>query len=258
MRINAEVCFLNPVELCNNNSHGLSSMPIRLLIADDERLFRQSLKILLETGTDIKVVAEAANGQEAVVLARNTEPDLAILDVDMPRMDGIKAIRLIRAISPRTRMLMLSVHHEDDKIRAAIRAGAIGYVLKDSDRDEFINIIRQTCAGKTQVSPYLAHLSLSGSELSSPTALPPQPTSAARLGLTELEVKILRLMTEGLSNEDISALTGIAQETVKGHLKTIFRKLDVKNRTEAAVLAVREGIDLAPNGAAKRHSRLGD
>lgn len=234
-------------------------MPIRLLIADDERLFRQSLKILLETGTDIRVVAEAANGQEAVALARDTEPDLAILDVDMPRMDGIKAIRLIRAISPRTRMLMLSVHHEDDKIRSAIRAGAVGYVLKDADRDEFIDIIRQTYAGKAQVSPYLAQLSLQGFEPFSPTDKPSHATtSATRLGLTDLEVKILRLMTEGLSNEEISDLTGIAQETVKGHLKTLFRKLDVKNRTEAAVLAVREGLDLAPNGADKDSSKLGD
>ena len=234
-------------------------MPIRLLIADDERLFRQSLKILLETGTDIQVVAEAANGQEAVALARDTEPDLAILDVDMPRMDGIKAIRLIRAISPRTRMLMLSVHHEDDKIRSAIRAGAVGYVLKDADRDEFIDIIRQTYAGKAQVSPYLAQLSLQGFEPFSPTDKPSHATtSATRLGLTDLEVKILRLMTEGLSNEEISDLTGIAQETVKGHLKTLFRKLDVKNRTEAAVLAVREGLDLAPNGANKDSSKLGD
>lgn len=234
-------------------------MPIRLLIADDERLFRQSLKILLETGTDIQVVAEAANGQEAVALARDTEPDLAILDVDMPRMDGIKAIRLIRAISPRTRMLMLSVHHEDDKIRSAIRAGAVGYVLKDADRDEFIDIIRQTYAGKAQVSPYLAQLSLQGFEPFSPTDKPSHATtSATRLGLTDLEVKILRLMTEGLSNEEISDLTGIAQETVKGHLKTLFRKLDVKNRTEAAVLAVREGLDLAPNGADKDSSKFGD
>lgn len=233
-------------------------MPIRLLIADDERLFRQSLKILLETGTDIHVVAEAANGQEAVRLARDTAPDLAILDVDMPRMDGIKAIRLIRAISPATRTLMLSVHHEDDKIRAAIRAGAVGYVLKDADRDEFIDIIRRTCAGEMLVSPYLAHLSLSGFEASDPSDTSASPTAAARLGLTQLEVKILRLMTEGLSNEDISSLTGIAQETVKGHLKTIFRKLDVKNRTEAAVLAVREGLDITPNGAVKRDSGLGD
>src|SRR6266478_2384518 len=136
------------------------SMPIKLLIADDERLFRQSLKILLESGTDIKVVADAANGQEAVTGARETEPDLALLDVDMPKMDGIKAARLIGAVSPRTKILMLSVHHEDEKINAATRAGAIGYILKDTDRAEFINIIRQTHAGKIVHSPYLAHLAL--------------------------------------------------------------------------------------------------
>src|SRR5688500_17562351 len=121
-------------------------MPIRLLIADDERLFRQSLRILLETGTEIRVVAEAADGQEAVVAVRATEPHLAILDVDMPRMDGIKAIRLIWAISPRTKMLMLFVHHEDDTIKAAIRSGASGYILMETDRVEFYNNIRHTHA----------------------------------------------------------------------------------------------------------------
>ena len=129
-------------------------MPIKLLIADDERLFRQSLKILLETGTDLRVVADAANGQEAVTGARATTPDLALLDVDMPKMDGIKAARLIAAVSPRTKILMLSVHHEDEKINAAIRAGAIGYILKDTDRADFIKIIRQTHAGKIPASPY--------------------------------------------------------------------------------------------------------
>jgi len=234
-------------------------MPIRLLIADDERLFRQSLRILLETGTDIKVVAEAANGHEAVAFARATEPDLAVLDVDMPRMDGIKATRLIRAISPRTKMLMLSVHQEDEKIRAAIRAGAVGYISKDADRHDFVNIIRQTHAGKISSSPYLAHLALEQ------IAFPQQASVrtitsnfAERSGLTELEVKILRLMTEGLSNEEISEITGIAQETVKGHLKSLFRKLDVKNRTEAAVLAVREGLDDHPIGGVKFDSKLGD
>jgi DNA-binding NarL/FixJ family response regulator len=217
-------------------------MAIKLLIADDERLFRQSLKILLETGTDIKVVAEAANGHEAVAFARDTEPHVAVLDVDMPRMDGIKATRLIRAVSPRTKTLMLSVHHEDEKIRTAIRAGAIGYISKDTDRHDFIQIIRQTHLGKLPSSPYLAHLALE----QMPEHFPPaakNPSFADRAGLTELEVKILRLMTEGLSNEEISEITGIAQETVKGHLKSLFRKLDVKNRTEAAVLAVREGLD---------------
>ncbi len=201
-------------------------MAIKLLIADDERLFRQSLKILLETGTDIKVVADAANGQEAVTGARETTPDLALLDVDMPKMDGIKAARLIAAVSPRTKILMLSVHHEDEKINAATRAGAIAH------------------AGKIVHSPYLAHLALEQTSNRQPAASQVRITQfCQRFGLTELELKILRLMSEGLSNEEISEITVLARETVKGHLKSLFRKLDVKNRTEAAVLAVREGLD---------------
>jgi DNA-binding NarL/FixJ family response regulator len=219
-------------------------MPIKLLIADDERLFRQSLKILLETGTDIRVVADAANGQEAVTEARQSMPDLALLDVDMPRMNGIKAARLITAVSPRTKILMLSVHHEDEKISAAIRAGAIGYILKDTDRADFINIIRQTHAGKISHSPYLAHLAVEPTSNRQPAASQARITLfCERFGLTELELKILRLMSEGLSNEEIGEITALARETVKGHLKSLFRKLDVKNRTEAAVLAVREGLD---------------
>lgn len=219
-------------------------MPIKLLIADDERLFRQSLKILLETGTDIKVVADAADGQEAVTGARESLPDLALLDVDMPRMNGIKAARLISAVSPRTKILMLSVHHEDDKIAAAIRAGAIGYILKDTDRGDFIDIIRQTHAGKIASSPYLAHLALEQPSARQAISHPARMAQfAERFGLTELELKILRLMSEGLSNEEISEIACLARETIKGHLKSLFRKLDVKNRTEAAVLAVREGLD---------------
>src|SRR5262245_9421167 len=110
------------------------SMPLKLLIADDERLFRQSLKILLETAKDIKVVAEAADGQEAVVKCRETEPDIALLDVRMPKMDGIKAAKLISALSPGTKILMLSIHDDDEKIGSAIKAGARGYILKDTDR----------------------------------------------------------------------------------------------------------------------------
>jgi DNA-binding NarL/FixJ family response regulator len=219
-------------------------MPIKLLIADDERLFRQSLKILLESGTDIKVVADAASGQEAVTGARETTPDLALLDVDMPKMDGIKAARLIGAVSPRTKILMLSVHHEDDKIHAAIRAGAMGYILKDTDRADFINIIRQAHAGKISSSPYLAHLALEqNSNRKTAASLVRITQFADRFGLTELELRILRLVTEGLSNEEISEITRLARETIKGHLKSLFRKLEVKNRTEAAVLAVREGLE---------------
>lgn len=217
-------------------------MPIKLLLADDETLFRQSLRVLLETGTNLKVVAEAANGQEAVIEAREVKPDLALLDVDMPKMDGIKAAKLISTVSPRTKVLMLSVHQEEDKIISAIRAGALGYVLKDTDRNEFINIIRKTHAGKTTTSPFLAQAAdISGSTQPSEPAARAQQF-AERFSLTPLEMQILSLMTEGLSNEEISQTTHLARETVKGHLKNLFRKLDVKNRTEAAVLAVRDGI----------------
>ncbi len=218
-------------------------MPLRLLIADDERLFRQSLKVLLETAKDLKVVAEAADGQEAVIKARETGPDIALLDVRMPKMDGIKAAKLISAMSPRTKILMLSIHDDDEKIVSAIRAGARGYILKDTDRADFIQIIRHTHTGKVHSSPYLAHLTLQQS-----TAYQEFPRDekekefSERYGLTELELKVLRFVAEGLNNEEISQLTRLARETVKGHLKGLFRKLQVKNRTEAAVLAVREGI----------------
>src|SRR5262245_43753355 len=170
-------------------------MPIKLLIADDERLFRQSLKILLETGTDIEVVADAGNGQEAVTGAQRQEPDLALLDVDMPKMDGIKAARLIGALSPRTKILMLSVHHEEDKIDAALRAGALGYILKDTDRAEFIRILRQTHAGKTPSSPYLANLAIQLNGNGKKHAQDRLAQFTDRYGLTELELKILRLVT---------------------------------------------------------------
>jgi DNA-binding NarL/FixJ family response regulator len=219
-------------------------MPLKLLIADDERLFRQSLKILLETAKDIKVVAEAADGQEAVIKCREMEPDIALLDVRMPKMDGIKAAKLIAALTPRTKILMLSIQDDDEKIASAIKAGAMGYILKDTDRLEFIEIIRHAYSGKIQPSPYLAQLTLdrsSGSE--GPPKNSRERQFSEKYKLTDLEFKVLQLVAEGLNNEEISHVTHVARETIKGYLKGLFRKLEVKNRTEAAVLAVREGID---------------
>jgi DNA-binding NarL/FixJ family response regulator len=218
-------------------------MPLRLLIADDERLFRQSLRKLLESAKDIKVVGEAADGQEAVLKARETTPDIALLDVRMPKMDGIKAAKLISATVPRTKILMLSIHDDDEKIISAIKAGASGYILKDADQADFIEILRHTHAGKIHSSPYLAHLTLERSPDHEPLANGDREREfSERYGLSELELKVLRLVAEGLNNEEISRLTKLARETIKGHLKALFRKLQVKNRTEAAVLAVREGI----------------
>lgn len=219
-------------------------MPLRLLIADDERLFRQSLRKLLESVKDIKVVAEAGDGQEAVLKAREAEPDIALLDVRMPKMDGIKAAKLISTMAPRTKILMLSIHDDDEKIISAIKAGASGYILKDADQTDFIQIIRHTQAGKTHASPYLAHLALERSPQRENVPHDEMERQfSERYGLSGLELKVLRLVAEGLNNEEISLLTRLARETIKGHLKALFRKLQVKNRTEAAVLAVREGID---------------
>jgi NarL family two-component system response regulator LiaR len=218
-------------------------MPLRILIADDERLFRQSLRVLLESAKELKVIAEAADGQEAVVKARETEPDIALLDVRMPKMDGIKAAKLISAVSPRTKILMLSIHDDDERIVSAIRAGARGYILKDTDRADFIQIIRHTHAGRAHSSPYLAHLTLESSSAQQDAAPDERERQfGERYRLTEVEIKVLQLVAEGLNNEEISQLTRLARETIKGHLKALFRKLQVKNRTEAAVLAVREGI----------------
>jgi two-component system, NarL family, response regulator LiaR len=219
-------------------------MPLRLLIADDERLFRQSLRTLLETAKDIAVVAEAADGREAVVKAKQTQPDMALLDVRMPKMDGIKAAKLISAVAPRTKILMLSIHDDDEKIVSAIKAGARGYILKDTDRADFIEIIRYTHAGKSHSSPYLAHLTLDETwRLDDSSREERERRFLDKYGLSDLELKVLHLVAEGLNNEEISRLTHVARETVKGQLKGLFRKLQVKNRTEAAVLAVREGID---------------
>jgi DNA-binding NarL/FixJ family response regulator len=218
-------------------------MPLKLLIADDERLFRQSLKILLETAKDIKVVAEAADGQEAVVKCRETEPDIALLDVRMPKMDGIKAAKLIAALAPRTKILMLSIQDDDEKIASAIKAGAKGYILKDTDRAEFIEIIRHAHSGKIQLSPYLAQLTLGPPSDNEGAPKNNREQFSEKYKLTDLEFKVLQLVAEGLNNEEISHVTHVARETIKGYLKGLFRKLQVKNRTEAAVLAVREGID---------------
>jgi DNA-binding NarL/FixJ family response regulator len=162
----------------------------------------------------------------------------------MPKMDGIKAAKLIAALTPRTKILMLSIQDDDEKIASAIKAGAKGYILKDTDRLEFIEIIRRAHSGKIQPSPYLAQLTIErslGSETTPKNSRERQ--FSEKYKLTDLEFKVLQLVAEGLNNEEISRITHVARETIKGYLKGLFRKLQVKNRTEAAVLAVREGID---------------
>ncbi|TAJ86610.1 response regulator transcription factor, partial [bacterium] len=187
-------------------------MALKVLIADDERLFRQSLRKLLESAKDIKVIAEAGDGQEAVLKAQEKEPDIALLDVRMPKMDGIKAAKLISSLAPKTKILMLSIHDDDEKIISALRAGATGYILKDADQKDFIEIIRHTHLGKSHASPYLAHLALD--RRPKEVSLSDEERKkrfCEKYDLTEQELKILHLLATGLSNEEMSVLVNLSR-----------------------------------------------
>ncbi len=213
-------------------------MTIKILIADDQRLFRQSLKYLLEQEGNIKVVGEAADGQEAFTLSQEAHPDIILMDVDMPKLDGINAARLILEKKPSIKILMLSVHDEDERIITAIRSGAAGYILKDADYKEFIKIIRGAYKGDEVISPFLINRTPKIlSRLESPVRQDIESGASSIISLlTDKEIETLNLISEGKSNKEIAGLLCISIETVKSHLRTIYKKLNVKSRTEAAIL----------------------
>ncbi|MCI0527264.1 MAG: response regulator transcription factor [Nitrospira sp.] len=193
--------------------------PIRVLLVDDQRLFRQSLKLLLEQDTEIQVVGEAADGQEAVVLATEMNPDIILLDVELPGLLGPKAARLIHERLPDAKILMLSVHDEDERIQESLSAGAVGYILKDADHREFLRIIKKTIEGQAITSPFLV------------TPTPQEPTPLATL--TAREHEILTHLSGAMSNKEIAEKIGLSPLTVKSHLQRIYEKLGVRTRAEA-------------------------
>lgn len=218
-------------------------MPIKILIADDQRLFRQGLRSLLEQEKDIEVVGEAADGQEAFTLVQETNPDIILLDVEMPKLDGIQASRLILERYPSARILMLSVHNEDERVIAAIRSGARGYILKDADHKEFVKIIRSTFNGERITSPFLANLTsriLLKLHDSSKMDEEIERKIEERSSLTAREKEILGMLLKGKSNKEISDLMCVSTETVKSHLQNIYRKLGVKSRMEVLALFLKE------------------
>lgn len=213
-------------------------MPIKILIVDDQRLFRYGVRILLQQEKDLKVVGEASDGQDAFTLSQETNPDIILMDVEMPKLDGIQAVRMILERSPHIKILMLSVYNEDERVISAIRAGALGYILKDADHNEFIKIIRSTFAGESITSPFLANLAsgmLSGHEAS---RIDEEIDIKIKkeFSLTEREREMLELLLKGKSNKEISNLTYVSTETVKTHLQNIYRKLGIKSRLEAVAL----------------------
>jgi len=208
---------------------------IRILIADDHHVIRGGLKALLETEEGIEVIGEAADGMEAVLKARSLDPDVILLDLMMPRKTGIEAIVEIKEDNPSARILVLTSFSDDDKVFSAIKAGALGYLLKETSTQELLQAIRDVYHGESSLHPAIARKLIR--ELNRPTTLPP-----ADEPLTEREVEVLMQVAHGLSNQDIADSLVISERTVRTHVSNILSKLHLANRTQAALYALKEGL----------------
>jgi len=209
--------------------------PIRILIADDHAIVRKGLRALLSTEPGIEVVGEAQNGRQAIDLAEQLAPDVILMDLMMPEVDGLQATEAITAQHPATRILVLTSFAGDDKIFPAIRAGALGYLLKDSGPDELVDAIWQVYQGESALHPSVARKLLR--EMAGGGARQ-EPVDA----LTEREVEILQRVAQGLSNRQIADLLTISEATVRTHVSNILAKLNLDSRTQAALYALRAGI----------------
>lgn len=200
---------------------------IRVLIADDHVTVREGLAAIVGRQADLIIVGEAATGKEAVDLWRSTKPDVTLLDLRMPEMDGIGALLAIRAIDPSAHVIVFTTFNTDQDISLAISAGAKGYLLKDAPREEMLDCIRRVHAGETIIPPALV------AKLA---------TSISNTPLTARELEVLRLLAQGSPNKEIAAKLFVSETTVKSHLRNLFSKLHVINRAEAIAVAAKRGL----------------
>jgi NarL family two-component system response regulator LiaR len=209
--------------------------PIRVLIADDHAILRKGIRALLGTEPDIEVVGETGDGLETVAQAEALHPDVILMDLVMPNMDGIEATRRITAEQPGVRILVLTSFAADDKVFPAIKAGALGYILKDSGPAELVQAIHQVHRGEPSLEPAIALKMLQ--ELSHPSRRLPTPDP-----LSEREMEVLRLLAQGKSNREIADQLVITELTVRTHVSNILGKLHLASRTQAALYALKEGL----------------
>ncbi len=211
---------------------GAPSSTIRLIVADDHPMIREGLLAVLATEPDMRVVGEAADGRQALEAYRAFRPDVALVDLQMPGMGGIEAILAIRAEFPGARLVVLTTFAGDVQALRAMKAGAAGYLLKTAGRDQLVEAIRTVHGGRLHLPAELAY------DIS---------IHAIREPMSEREIEVLRLVAAGRSNKDVALALGVSDETIKAHLKSIFSKLEVSDRTAAVTVAARRGIlDLSP------------
>lgn len=209
---------------------------IRVVLADDHAVVRKGIREFLEGEPDITVVAEAVDGEQAIALVAEHQPDVAVLDIQMPQVSGIEATRRIKAEHPKVRVLILSAYDDDPYIFALLQAGASGYVLKTADSGELVNAVRTVSRGESALDPAVAQkvvqLLTSGRPLGAQAAAEP---------LTEREIEVLHLAAKGLTNKAIGQALAISDRTVQGHLANIYGKLGAGSRTEAVTEALKQG-----------------
>jgi NarL family two-component system response regulator LiaR len=209
---------------------------ISVLLVDDHSMVREGVRAFLVTQPDITVVGEAASGEEAVRLAELHVPDVILMDLIMPGMDGVEATRRVKQASPRSQVVMLTSYHEDEHIFPALKAGALSYVLKDISADELGAAVRKAAVGEAVLHPRVAARVIK--ELQGRRAEALNPFTE----LSERELEVLKLIADGLSNAEMAAKLFLSEKTIKGHVSNILSKLHLADRTQAAVYAWREGI----------------
>jgi NarL family two-component system response regulator LiaR len=210
-----------------------TTTPIRIILVDDHAMLRRGLAFFLSGFDDLELIGEADSGEQALALCRQTEPDVVLMDVKMPGIDGAEATRLIRQAFPQVQVLILTSFQEDDLVQRALQAGAIGYLLKDISASELAQAIRQAHAGEPTLAPGAAEVLLH-------TAL--QADGPPDYGLTEREQQVLDLLAEGRSNADIAEELVISLSTVKFHVRSIMAKMEVSSRTEIVALAWKHNL----------------
>jgi DNA-binding NarL/FixJ family response regulator len=224
-----------------------SGPPARLLIADDHDLVREGLRAVLAGEVDLEVVGEARDGQEALKMCRSLEPDLVLMDVRMPKSDGLEATRAIKEEMPKVSVVMVTMHENPDYLLEAIRAGAAGYILKDAEGERLVGAVRRTLNGESPLAQELAMQLLV--RMANETQEDEPPSHGADKvqeslpdGITQREVEVLRLLAQGQTNPEIAQELEISRGTVKIHVQHIIAKLGVSDRTQAAVRAIELGL----------------